>query len=1555
MSSSDSYKRNSSDPDPGVWLPLLKGFFQRYSTISAGSVPDTGEGSNSNLDYPRPIDRKELSLKALSVFRAERIISSWLISILQKKRLGDIKFTNVKQHTHFLLRALTSSSLAIRRLAVTFILDATDPMELVKAHINHPQRLPGLVDPAGRVLLRDMFWTFAIKDIEDMVTCVTPSLNNSNLYVPSHDGIIQIYGVLSHLIFDDDGAWYAQSYYCNRDDDIQIDPCCAIEIFLASGGLRWIAASLVRLISALLREENFDVSHLFSLPDQSYAEAVQLRIILLVDLCNRLFMHIDLNPIRFPDGYWQSVLPENLDSNFDVEKNKMITRIEKKRKDCRVRTLYSAFHLLWSSQIPAITMDSLPNNRGTTLSSLACLIACHAVLRREDDLNAMSNLVTSTALSERHTSVNHDAHRSGFKNFFELPFLPQRLEGIDQALDTLQKIIDPMGNLFFTGATYVHTPKMDPSSKGQSDSNKVASTNLNSNASLDNQNNRKRSRSVSSSSDIPSKKKANVEVNDETGNCFRESDQADMSMLVGERKSHSNSDPTTQSKNDFVMESSGNGDEEDDDEEVPEDEYGNDDGMIDVDDEVDDEDSENDECSDYDPSELANCTVFEAETDLNGNQQKAERLLLSDASMSIIPKIEREKSLIRASMEVLHANYVSQLDCKLTCNDKESDELYQDHLVQSCEGALGSKFHRSSWGKMNIVPLLTVTAEQFLLESICNIVKPTPKPFKMKIVMKRAPTQEEFFRGSLSRNPINLESIKVSALNSPTISAGGNDEPRVRDLRQHIARDLKMEDSAELLELLVGNKILGLSLKLRVVCQVIWKKHIMEKATSNVGASSSLLHSSLLSRRADSVSGFSLSFNPANYVDSQKSGENSNLPPMVVTYRLIGVDGEATEERVEDGSLIDPEAPCETQASNEENEKLLEEEYGLTYIVTDQRGVQVLLRSLESYLRSCIQSIRRDDVTKKYQPDTRNTARALFLKSKICPSLLLLRHCARLKENRAKMVKDRAPTKLLRILLDILSCLEESRSPLEIVNPEPPNPTATGLQELIETLSSAISEDIVLFNGESKNNVSEEEDDGSLRLLLNSLRTTFLSAPLRAVISKLLPYLTYGQPQLSRDLATDFVQHVSLEKLGSTDLAGDDNAIILMDTLVDCAIHLPPRPLFNHLRIELLRQNFVSRLVGFVEQMFPDVPPHWCPALFENIIKMEAEEKKQNENKWRIYFCRQGLISALRILVGLATNHPLTQNEICGFHESTVRCPSSFHDMDQKNSFIVACHWIESISDFNDISTCGLGIQAETLLDTLSENIQLSTIISTIRSKTRDNKKTIANERRKALMVMNSFPSAEGASLEPSPHATNSARKKSLHNHSTRDHIGKTSANKESKSTNQRYKPTQTKSQWLKEIESIEDESGLTCVVCQEGRKVQPRELLGLYAFAKKIALTSKSSVSSIDGTDLLISLPRSIPPVLSNTANFTTLFDSVMSAVDRMQAKKEPDTFYFDRVDRLSASSPSLFISSVSAGNAIHCTCHMKARVADKNNSKAPKNEWEVSMTLYKGTVVYP
>ena len=300
-------------------------------------------------------------------------------------------------------------------------------------------------------------------------------------------------------------------------------------------------------------------------------------------------------------------------------------------------------------------------------------------------------------------------------------------------------------------------------------------------------------------------------------------------------------------------------------------------------------------------------------------------------------KAWRTMAYVRAGVEILEAQYPIL------------QHHYSNHRRSQEDSASQIVLHHN-----HSYPVLTPSAEQALIQSICDIVKPPKKPLKLKVFMRRAPTQEEFFRGSLSRNPILISSLKVDSQRTSS-SGTSDDEPRVKDLRQHIANDLQMADSAELLELLVANKILDLNLKLRVVAQTVWKNHVLENTSS--------VHSESGFRQL--MSG---SLSESGLISRSRFDENtpmSALPPMVVTYRLAGVDCEATEDNVEEGDVVDPDAPLETNTSSAEHEKKMEKEYGITRIIMKGRGVGVLLRSLEAHLGQIIKRIRRDDVGRR--------------------------------------------------------------------------------------------------------------------------------------------------------------------------------------------------------------------------------------------------------------------------------------------------------------------------------------------------------------------------------------------------------------------------------------------------------------------------------------------------------------------------------------------------------------------------------------------------------------
>jgi len=520
------------------------------------------------------------------------------------------------------------------------------------------------------------------------------------------------------------------------------------------------------------------------------------------------------------------------------------------------------------------------------------------------------------------------------------------------------------------------------------------------------------------------------------------------------------------------------------------------------------------------------------------------------------------------------------------------------------------------------------------------------------------------------------------------------------------------------------------------------------------------------------------------------------------------------------------------------------------------------------------------------------------------------------------------------------------------------NPTADALQELIEVLASDISTaaEESMVSADLSDAPTETEDDTTLPLLLSSLTETTLTAPLRRVIADLLPFLTYGLEQSSKALASQFTSHINFSCLG----AFESKSSVLMDTFVDAAISLPPVEVCNSLRSQLLSQGFVAVAVNFLLQDIPSSPPPWSPALFPKDSKntfegKDKKDKSEYEQPWRSYFKRPGLQKTFQILIGLCTRHGDTQNAIA-----------------QDRKMLCACHWIESTS-IRDVGVEGenatggeVGLLAETLLDALKENNdQVGERIGSLRKATRERKKELAEERRnRALVGMSSFGPMTGISTgAPSSsslsanRATTAARPPAITTSSaatsgfssvigmslaalTSSSKGRTASNVSSKLS----KPsTSVTPSWMAEMEAMEDEEGLTCAVCQEGRTLQPTELLGLYAYAKKVSIPSNKGGTrgNNDGTLLMLSLPTNLPPSLVGTNVDKDFFRPAKIVAKSLQSSLSSMST-LSSSSSSSSSRPSHFVTTVTAGNAIHFCCHARARQADRNHPKAPKSEWE-------------
>eukprot|EP01022_Parablepharisma_sp_SALTPOND_P028392 TRINITY_DN70896_c0_g1_i1.p1 TRINITY_DN70896_c0_g1~~TRINITY_DN70896_c0_g1_i1.p1 ORF type:complete len:3116 (-),score=321.18 TRINITY_DN70896_c0_g1_i1:2948-12295(-) len=153
-------------------------------------------------------------------------------------------------------------------------------------------------------------------------------------------------------------------------------------------------------------------------------------------------------------------------------------------------------------------------------------------------------------------------------------------------------------------------------------------------------------------------------------------------------------------------------------------------------------------------------------------------------------------------------------------------------------------------------------AVEYLYTELYHLVVPEKKEPSYSVILRKAISQDMYIRGNMSRSPHNV--AEIGKLMS--------------DIRAKIGRDLGMSESQELLELLVADQIIGLNLPIKLVYEKVWWPYIFRKKNPE-----------------------------CDEVPKLDTVPQSELEPMLVIYRLTGVDGEATENRVE--TLVEQKAP----------------------------------------------------------------------------------------------------------------------------------------------------------------------------------------------------------------------------------------------------------------------------------------------------------------------------------------------------------------------------------------------------------------------------------------------------------------------------------------------------------------------------------------------------------------------------------------------------------------------------------------------------------------------
>lgn len=594
----------------------------------------------------------------------------------------------------------------------------------------------------------------------------------------------------------------------------------------------------------------------------------------------------------------------------------------------------------------------------------------------------------------------------------------------------------------------------------------------------------------------------------------------------------------------------------------------------------------------------------------------------------------------------------------------------------------------------------------FILEQLCNLICPVkPEPVYL-LILNKAHTQEEFIRGSMTKNP--YSSVDVG--------------PLMRDVKNKICNQLDLigllEDDYGM-ELLVGGSIISLDLSISQVYEQVWRKHHgqTQHCLSNVSAITG----------ASSI---------------------RDCPPMTVTYRLQGLDGEATEPMIK-----------ELEEEREESQDP-EIEFAIAGAVRECGGLEIIL--------SMIQSLHDDEFRSNQE--------------ELTSVLNLLKYCCKIRENRCALLCLGA--------LGLL--LETARRAFSADAMEP----AEGILLIVESLTMEANESDIsiaqsVFTTSTEAIGAGEEARKIVLMFLERIchpsgaKKSNKQQRNEEMVARILPYLTYGEPTAMEALIQHFEPYLrdwsefdQLQKQHE-DNPKDDNISrklstqrSAIDNFVRVSESLKTSSCGERLKDIILEKGITKAAVEHVKESFASA----------------GQTGFRTSEEWTTGLKLPSIPPILSMLKGLAKGHLPTQKCI------------------DEEGILPLLHALEGVPGENEI-----GARAENLLDTLANNENngdgfLGEKIQELRHATRDEMRRRALEKRVMLL--------QGMGMRQE-FASDGGR---------------------------RIVVSQPTIEGLDDVE--EEEDGVACMVCREGYTLRPTDMLGVYAFSKRVNLGATSSGS---------------------------------------------------------------------------------------------------------------
>ncbi|XP_065141997.1 E3 ubiquitin-protein ligase UBR4 isoform X2 [Paramisgurnus dabryanus] len=379
--------------------------------------------------------------------------------------------------------------------------------------------------------------------------------------------------------------------------------------------------------------------------------------------------------------------------------------------------------------------------------------------------------------------------------------------------------------------------------------------------------------------------------------------------------------------------------------------------------------------------------------------------------------------------------------------------------------------------------------------------------------------------------------------------------------------------------------------------------------------------------------------------------------PMRIIYRMRGLLGDATEEFIES---------LDSTTDEEEDD---EEVYKMAGVMAQCGGLECMLSRLSGI---------------KDFKQGRHLLTVL---------LKLFSYCVKVKINRQQLVKPEMNT--LNVMLGTLNLAlvaeQESKD----------SGGASIAEQVLSIMEIILDEANAETVSEDKGNLLLTGDKDQLVMLLDQINTLFVrsSPSVLQGLLRIIPYLSFGELEKMQILVERFKPCCTFDKYDEEHSADDK---VFLDCFCKIAAGIKNNSNGHQLKDLILQKGITQSALDYMKKHIP------CA-------------KNLDADVWKKFLARPALPFILRLLRGLATQHPPTQMLI------------------GKDS-ITNLHKLEQVS-----SDEGIGTLAENLLEALREHAEVNLKIDAARRETRAEKKRMAMAmRQKALGTLGMTTNEKG-------------------------------------------------------------------------------------------------------------------------------------------------------------------------------------------------------------------